>query len=374
MTRPISQSLALGCTLLTSACPQGGEQAGSQAASSSTSSTGAEPTPTSSGETSLTPTGTAPTSSTSTTSGTADNGSTTSETGGTSTNADSSSSGATDGSTENCGNGVLDPGEGCDEGYAGNSDVAGKCTLACQLPVCGDGLVWQGHEMCDFGPNNNDTVYNGCTTECTIGPSCGDSVVQGPEECDAGPGNGSGVPTSEDGVACESACRFVANVVFVSSAIYTGKGVDGVTGAHGHCVDLATAAGLDNADAFKAFVSAVGYTPADHFVHADIPYVRLDGIRVADDWNDLIQNGPSPGIVVTETKDHLMFGYVWTGTGPDGEMYLPEMTCTGWTSDMPDPVIKGRVGRISPDPDDTQWTSYANFGCHLDYRLYCFEQ
>jgi hypothetical protein len=296
------------------------------------------------------------------------------ESGSSGANDESSSSGATDGSTANCGNGVLDPGEACDEGYAGNSDVDGTCTLACQFPKCGDGLVRLGHEECDLGQNNNDSVYNGCTTECKFGPSCGDGLVQGPEECDAGPDNGSGVPSSEDGVACESACRFLANVVFVSSATYTGKEVDGVTGAHGHCVELATTAGLDNADAFKAFISAVGFTPADHFVHADIPYVRLDGIRVADNWNDLIQNGPNPGIVVTETKDHLEYGFAWTGTGPDGEMFLPEQTCVGWTSDSPDLLIKGRVGLISPDPDDKKWTSDASLGCAYPYRLLCFEQ
>ncbi len=375
MKRPISLSLAVGCTLLTSACPQEGEQAGSEVASSSTSSTGAEPTPTSTGETSLAPTGTAPTSSTSSgsTSGIPDSGSTASETGGTGSNADSSSSGATDGSTENCGNGVIDPGETCDDGYAGNSnsDIDSKCTLACQPPVCGDGLVWQGHEMCDFGPDNNDTVYNGCTTECKIGPSCGDSIVQGPEECDGGPTNGTGT-SSEGGVACESNCRFLAKMVFVSSTSYTGKEVDGVTGAHEHCTDLAVAAKLDNASNFKAFVSAAGWTPAEHFVHAEIPYVRRDGIRVADDWNDLILHGPNPGIVIAETGELLEDWNVWTGTGPDGEMFVPEQTCAGWTSDSP--LLKGRVGRTSTVPNDTQWTSDSTEFCVLPYKLYCFEQ
>lgn len=372
MKRPSSLSLVLGCTLSTTACPQWDEQAGPEAASSSASGTGAESTPTTTGETSLAPTSTALTSTASTTSGLADNGSTASETGDTATHADSSSSGATDGSTENCGNAVLDPGEGCDEGYAFNSDVDGTCTMACQLPVCGDGLVWQDHEFCDFGPDNNDTVYNGCTTECKIGPSCGDSIVQGPEECDGGPANGTGVSSSEDGVACESNCRFLAKKVFVSSKTYTGKEVDGVTGAHKHCTDLAMAAELDNAPNFRAFVSATGFTPAEHFVHAMIPYVRVDGIRVADDWQDLVLHGPDPGIVITETGELLMYGFVWTGTGSDGEMFVPEQTCDGWTSDSP--LIKGRVGRTSPAPNDTQWTSYLTMECDYSYRLLCFEQ
>jgi hypothetical protein len=376
MKRPGVLLVSLGLSVLSACFSDGGAGAGPGEPGSSSSSTSGpvvDPTaiiPTTTESTGPVTTGTPTTTSTS---GTADSDGS-GESGSSGTNAESTSSDATEGSAENCGNGVLDPGETCDDGYAGNDNSDGNCTLACQLAKCGDGLVWQGNEDCDLGQNNNDSVYNGCTTECKFGPSCGDGLVQGPEECDAGPGNGSGVPESEDGVACESACRFLAKVVFVSSATYTGKEVDGVTGAHEHCVELATNAGLDNADAFKAFISAVGFTPADHFVHADIPYVRLDGIRVANHWNDLIQNGPNPGIVVTETKDHLMHGYIWTGTGPDGEMFLPEMTCTGWTSEMPSPEIKGRVGRISPEPDDKQWTSYANYECDLDYRIYCFEQ
>jgi hypothetical protein len=374
MKRPGFLLISLGLSSVMFGCSQDDGAGGGpiEAASSSSSTTGPDVDPTASTPTTTESTDPSTTASLSTTTASDVTTSDSSGESGSSTNAESSSSGATDSSTENCGNGVLDPGEECDDGYAGNSDSTGLCTLACKRPVCGDGLVWQDHENCDFGPNNNDTVYNGCTTECKFGPSCGDGLVQGPEECDAGEDNGSGEPTSEDGVACESACRFSANVVFVSSTVYTGKEVDGITGAHGHCTELATNAGLDNADKFKAFISAVGFTPAEHFVHSDIPYVRLDGIRIADDWNDLIQNGPSTGLIVTETKVHLMNGYVWTGTAPDGTMYLPEMTCAGWTSDSP--ALKGRVGRVSPDPHPTQWTSDTNPGCHLPARLLCFEQ
>lgn len=375
MKRPGFLLISLGLSSVMSGCSQDDGAGGGpvEAVSSSSSTSGPFVDPTASTPTTTESTGPATTGTLSTTSTSdAPDSDGSGESGSSGTNAESSSSGATDGSTENCGNGVRDPGEECDDGYASNSDTTGMCTMACKLPVCGDGLVWQGHENCDFGPNNNDTVYNGCTTECKVGPSCGDGLVQGPEECDAGEANGTGVPASEDGVACESACRFLANVVFVSRTVYTGKEVDGITGAHGHCKELATNAGLDNADNFKAFISAVGFTPAGHFVHSDIPYVRLDGIRIADNWNDLIQNGPSSGLFVTETKDQLMNGKLWTGTAPDGTMYLPEMTCAGWTSDSP--ALKGRVGRVSPDPHPTQWTSDTNLECDHPARLLCFEQ
>lgn len=351
----------------------GGSTVEPSSSSSSTSGPAADPTASTPTTTeSSDPATTGPFSTTST-SGTP-NGDSSSETGGSGANAESSSSSATEASPEDCGNEVVDPGEECDEGYAGNNDVDSTCTLACKFPVCGDGLVWQGHENCDNGPNNNDSLYNGCTTECELGPHCGDNIIQDSEECDAGPANGTGETPSEDGVACESLCRFSAKVVFITSLEYTGKEVGGVTGAHQRCKERAVAAMLDNSDKFKAFISAAGFVPADseQFVHATIPYVRLDGIRVADDWEDLILHGPNPGISISEEGKLLEDKNVWTGTDPDGQMFLPEQTCAGWSSDSA--VVKGAVGRSLADP--TKWTNDSDLiaPCIYPARLYCFEQ
>ncbi|MBL9101046.1 MAG: hypothetical protein JNL82_08820 [Myxococcales bacterium] len=192
------------------------------------------------------------------------------------------------------------------------------------------------------------------------------------EECDVGPANGTGESPSEDGVACESFCRFSAKLVFITSLEYTGKDVNGVTGAHQHCKDRAAAAALDNSDKFKAFISAAEVYPADseQFAHATLPYVRLDGIRVADDWQDLVSEGPTSGITISEEKKTLEAKFVWTGTDPKGELFLPEHTCAGWSSDSP--AMKGAVGWSVAGP--TQWTSETLLSCDYTGRLYCFEQ
>jgi len=375
MMRPASLLTVLGC-LSMSACPQseepGTDPVGPGGSSSGTEADPTAQTPTSSSETGSVTTGqvSSSTSTTGSTSGASESGSTATDE--SSSGAESAASDAT-GSTENCGNGVLDPGESCDEGYANNKNE-GSCTLACKTAECGDGFAWEGHESCDFGDGNNNTSYNGCTSACEPGPHCGDGIIQAEaeEECDAGPDNGTG-ESSPDGVPCGE-CRFDAKVVFVTSATYTGKEVGGVTGAHKHCTTLAEGAGLDNHVNFKAYISAVGFIPADaeQFVHADIPYVRVDGVRVADSWDDLVQEGPAHGIVVAENGEIFDGWYVWTGTDSDGKMYLPEQTCSGWTSDSP--LIKGWVGRTSPDPNDTQWTNYTNLECDFSAKLYCFEQ
>ena len=380
MKRPtvLLLSLALGPSLVSgcfSDSGAGGVPNEPESSSSSSSGTAVDPsmtTPTTTESTGSVTTGSLTTTSTTT----APDGDTSSETGVGSTSAESSSSSATDSSTENCGNGIKDPGEECDEGYAGNSNDDGKCTLACQWAVCGDGLVWHDHEECDLGPNNNDDLYGGCTTQCQAGPSCNDGQIQGPEECDNGSDNGtSNYP--DGGVPCTDVCRFSAKVVFVSSKQYVGGEIGGSGGAHTECQELAKNAGFDNHTMFKAFISDTYFNPAAHFTHSTIPYVLPNGTRVADNWDDLVNEGPKPGISLTENGDHLLPNSVWTGTYPDGTKF-PDLACANWTSSQPnseEPTSsenKARIGLTDTEADG--WTSADSLWCHWQARLYCVEQ
>jgi hypothetical protein len=385
MKRSSPLFLAFSCSLLASGCPQGGDGGVAQpgppeAASSSTSDpvTGSTAdTPTTSGETTLATTAVLTTGSAAT--GTTATGTTSesSESSTSETDQDAGSSSSTTGtSTEECGNGELDPGEGCDEGYAFNSNN-GACTLACQPAVCGDGHVWQDQEDCDNGLNNNDSLYDGCTTQCLTGPTCNDGEVQGPEECDLGADNGTGKP-SEDGVPCDDVCRFDAKLVFVTSTLYTGGELGGAEGADLKCQARAGAAGFDNATGFKAYISDAASSPAsDEFNHSTKPYVLPSGILVADDWDDLILQGPIPGITLTETGETLDARKVWTGTTVSGNKF-PDQTCENWTNSVSG---SGRVGLTSAKPDesqqwldDRQWVSESSAGCSFPARLYCMEQ
>ncbi len=75
---------------------------------------------------------------------------------------------------------VTEP-EECDDGDA-NSDT-GSCTKLCELSVCGDGLLWEGHETCD---DREATAT--CNVNCTTS-GCGDFIhnTAANEECDHGP-------------------------------------------------------------------------------------------------------------------------------------------------------------------------------------------
>ncbi|MDC0720834.1 DUF4215 domain-containing protein [Nannocystis bainbridge] len=92
---------------------------------------------------------------------------------------------STSGVAPNCGDLVLDPGEECDDGQAGN----GACTPDCKDNVCGDGWLGPG-ELCD-----DDTAT---CIDCQR-VVCSDGVVAGDEQCDDGNGSNSD--------ACTNACK-----------------------------------------------------------------------------------------------------------------------------------------------------------------------
>jgi hypothetical protein len=385
MKRPGSLHITLGWSLMVSACSQsgdagGGAQAEPEAASSSSSGTGVDPTttmPTVTGETSPAPTDT--TTSTTTSGAPDDDSSSTAadnDTGG------SSSSSTADGPSGTCGDGELDGAEECDHGADNDDDAA--CTLKCKLATCGDQLIWEGQEDCDNGPNNNDNLYAGCTTQCTFGPMCNDGIVQGPEECDLASNNGSG-EFPVDGVPCDNGCRFQARLAFLSSMAYKGGELGGVEGAHIKCQLLAEQSGYDNASKFMAWLSDSQHSPDQDFTHipetGNVPYVRPDGVRIADGWADLTLNGPLEGIIVTNTGEKLLNAPVWTGTAPSGKPFDPNATCDAWSSS--DALKKSRIGVSGVDklgPDWTQWaeerwwTNYASLKCSNAYQIYCFEQ
>lgn len=364
----------LVCGSLLAACPQGDTTAGSTTGSGTSSPTSTDLTPTEPTTnittTSSTSTGTTAEHMSSDSSGPSPDPSTTTST----------STGETP--LADCGDGELDPGEECDLG--GSNDDQGSCTFQCKNAACGDKLIWAGVEACDDGPNNNDNLYGGCTTQCQLGPRCKDGILQGPEECDLGEDNDSGeFPTGS--VECDG-CRFHARLAFLSSAAYKGGELGGVEGADLKCQYLANQAGLDNSAGFKAWLSDAQHSPFADFSHdletADLPYVRPDGVRIADDWDDLVINGPQKGIIVTETGEKQLYKAVWTGTAPSGKVFDPMATCKAWSSSSP--LESSRKGLSGVDEQQTevwmqwvenrQWTNYSSLGCDLAHQIYCIEQ
>lgn len=280
-----------------------------------------------------------------------------------------------------CGDDEVNPGEECDLGRDNSQN--GVCTSFCKNAACGDGFLFTGYEQCDLGQLNLGT-YGGCRADCTLAPRCGDATLdENFEQCDMGPLNGSGQSRGDE-PPCDANCNFQARLVFITSETYTGE-LGGLAGADDRCQSLAEAAGLENPQNFRAWLSDGIASPHTRFQGIDItdePYILLSGRVVADNFADLTQNGPRTGISITETGEAVFEQLVRTNTSAFGDLYSFNDHCAGWTSASA--MHKARVGynalAVEFGPAFQQWkqqrlwTSFTDASCsYSDYRLYCFE-
>ncbi len=326
----------------------------------------------------------------------------------------SSDGGSASGDPDLCGNAMLDDGEACDLGADNNDN--GACTTACQIAVCGDGLVEVAAEDCDDG---EETVT--CNADCTTA-SCGDGVVNvaAGETCDgASLDNGScdgcelvcndgwldceggasdGCETHGDvdvehcgdcdnpcgaGETCSEGACVATRRVFLSSAVVWAD-FGGVEGADAICQDLADMAGLDGS--FMAWLSSadLSISVSDRFEQHDGPYVLVDGTQLANGWDDLTDGSLDAPILLDEFGNPPGgFGggnchggatctQVFTGTTAGGGTYEGQHDdCDGWSTTTFLPAFSGGDATAT----DEGWSLFAA-GLRCDYaaRLYCFEQ
>jgi hypothetical protein len=161
-----------------------------------------------------------------------------------------------------------------------------------------------------------------------------------------------------------------SNTVFLSSAVYDGA-MGGLGGADAKCQALADAAGLPGT--FKAWLSDATGSPSTRFTQSTLRYVRVDGVKVADDWADLTDASLYAPINVTENGDQLSEAdpFTWTNTSPSGTTRSVYSTCANWTSNSTEWSKMGRYPAV-----DVYWTAYGAEAscCNTAHHIYCFEQ
>ena len=156
--------------------------------------------------------------------------------------------------------------------------------------------------------------------------------------------------------------------VFVTSQSWAGD-LGGLAGADRKCQDSASAAGLSGV--FYAWLSNTVDSPDSRFIKSTVPYVMVDGTRVADDWNDLVSGDLQSPIQLTEYGGDVSYPTAaWTNTLPTGLMaYTSSMvTCDEWTSQ--------NFQAIYGDTTTTSqgWTHSPGAPCLIPLHLYCFQQ
>lgn len=195
--------------------------------------------------------------------------------------------------------------------------------------------------------------------------TCGDGLVEAPEECDDG--------NPQDADACSNTCMLNYRRVFATSQVYTGN-LGGIAGADAKCQEAAAKLFLPGR--FQAWISTDTDSPAKRFVHSTVPYVDLDLMPIADNWDDLVDGAIDLGIYKTELgplppESACLPGFrvAWTATTTVGAASGPGSNCDGWTS-IDNEGRVGQLGYMTPD-----WTdASASLDCTCAASLYCFER
>jgi cysteine-rich repeat protein len=294
-----------------------------------------------------------------------------------------------------CGDGAVDDEEECDDGNADDTDA---CTSTCILATCGDGILHQDVEGCDDGNVVDD---DGCSAGCVL-ESCGDGIVQQMEDCDDGDMDNTDACTNmcldascgdgfvqanvedcddgnmdDDNDGCPSNCILESRIVFVTSTMHTGN-LGGLVGADAICNARAASANLSGI--YKAWLSTdqLNGTPATRFVQSTVPYRKVDGVLVANNWADLIDGTIASPIDKTELNGAPPVGNtscavgavtVWSATTISGTLSDPIRTCTNWTS------TSGGSNWGRAIASDSTWTNWCSGGiCSWSSPIYCFQQ
>ena len=190
-------------------------------------------------------------------------------------------------------------------------------------------------------------------------PVCGDGIVDGDETCDDMNDN------PDDG------CKLCTKdrIVFASSVRYQGFALDGLFGADQRCRMLAAIAMLPNFGTYRAWLSDSTTSAADRFLHSRGRYILVNGLVVANDWDDLIDGTLSNPINTTEFSEIPNGTCAWTGTLANGQTAFGSSSCDDW--DGGDDLQEG--GRGVGDQLDNWWSFISHGPCGSECALYCFE-
>lgn len=144
----------------------------------------------------------------------------------------------------------------------------------------------------------------------------------------------------------------------------------GLAAADAICRSEAAARRLPHADAFVAFVSTSASSVRSRLPE-DLGWVRLDGERVADSLDDLLDGALAAPISITPSgRTRPLVGSagdaVWTGTAFDG-LPAEDLDCAGWS----DGTENGMALAGRPDTVAANWTDSQPAFCSSELPIYC---
>lgn len=234
----------------------------------------------------------------------------------------------------------------------------------------------------------SDCTSKVCTNQVCQAASCTDGITNA-DELDVDCAGQCGAASCDPGQMCTANAQCASNMcagvciapkrAFLTNAIYSGGQIGGLAGADTKCQGAALAGGLTGT--YKAWLSDATGSPATRFTQSTAPYVRVDGIVIANNWADLTDGTHNAPLNKTETGAlgaseavcDSVTNWVFTNTTTDGNQADGGSSCSDWTSDLGGSIW----GRFTTA--DSQWTSSCSGGSPVNFcgkrtPLYCFEQ
>lgn len=234
---------------------------------------------------------------------------------------------------------------------------------------------------------HSDGTWSGSSHDCSNWSSSSGGAYVGRF------GSGAGAWSSEGSATCGSGRRLLCfdpgngaalppysswgRLAFLSSATGPGNfgqwaasgGVDAIFGGDEVCKSLASATGFSNPAFFKARLSNSNTDASSQFTN-DGPWMRVDGVRIANGIADLVDGNLAAPLDVTETGDHVGVGSftsddAWTGTLDDGTRATNN--CSQWKSNSAG--VNGDAG--ATDTAIFNCTEYGDRTCNTSMRVYC---
>lgn len=260
---------------------------------------------------------------------------------------------------------MLD-GEGADS--VGDEDVADGESTASGATTEDDATTAEDGDTTDEDTTDEGTTDGGCVppeTECS--GDCVDTASD-PDHCGL-----CGKTCDADQTCVDEDCVPFERVVFVTSALYT-INLQGWEGAIDVCQSHASIGQLEGE--FLPWLGTEANSPDFDFV-GDGPWVRTDGVLVAESFADLVDGSLEAPINLDELGEPgpTILGCggeavgVWTGVFTDGTP-TEEDNCNNWSPGMPNSL--GLIGDLGAT--DGAWTDACIESCAFAYPIYCFQQ
>jgi hypothetical protein len=151
-------------------------------------------------------------------------------------------------------------------------------------------------------------------------------------------------------------------------------GRTGIAAGDAICSARAAAIGLGNASRFKAWLSTSSVDAKDH-ITSNGPWVRLDGVTLADSKADLTDGSLFTAISLTETGIYVSSHPVWTGTGAMG--VRAGGTCDDWAGSAASLETTAGNAALANSGWSRFWPQdlhpYPQDCSQHDVKLYCLE-